>query len=83
MALVIGTATSLHCLKPNNTWVFIKPCKTKWKHITACIAAAGINRIRNYAGTNSIGLMTDSSYFGCLLILASFIILQEQTLRMQ
>lgn len=31
---------------------------------TLCIATAGINRIQNYYATKSIGLITNSSYFG-------------------
>jgi hypothetical protein len=34
------------------------------RYNSLCIATAGINRIQNYSGTNSIGLITDSSYFG-------------------
>ncbi|MEO6355693.1 MAG: hypothetical protein ABIU77_27455 [Ferruginibacter sp.] len=34
------------------------------RYNSLCIATAGINRIQSYNGTNSIDLITDSSYFG-------------------
>jgi hypothetical protein len=34
------------------------------KYNTLCIATEGINRIQNYYGTNNIGLIPNSSYFG-------------------
>jgi len=50
------------------TQQYVSSFKTKKNEVvtynTLCMATAGINRIQNYYNTKTIGLMTNSNYFG-------------------